>query len=506
MRSRRSSLLALLTFALLVSTVLAPPTWADDPDTHPSIGAVGAGPAGRTILASAMASADLAAPDQPGPYKVGFTTFPSTVGDNLPTTITVWYPHCAVGSAGCSSNPPGTPTYLLTTFRSPNPQVMVRSPLGAVEDASVQQGSFPMVVWSHGGPAFTRTRARQRLDNFPLMEHLASHGFIAASYERNNAGLCSNELAGPRDVITRLLTRNATAGDLFAGRIDPGKIGAMALSAGGFAGYSLLTGADPSDSLPLGLPPDARVKALVVTEASHEGCGITLARKQAVTRPYMVMGGSPEFYESTARQPFNEMVNASPRILVKTITKANNPNLNAEHLSYGAGDCDLTDAIREGSLRLQQASGQDPLVEPLTSAFGSDPSIVDDGARVLAAEARGFWNNAVQLFLRQKTFCNRVGTDPNGILPIGVPSPDGLVTSTPPFEPSPFVDADPPFTACSPVRCITGERMTRMLKLFTTSFWKAYLQGDQRYSQFLTRGYSNQEPEAIITRDETATE
>jgi hypothetical protein len=117
------SLLALLTLALLVSTILAAPTWADDADTvmkkgipmdlrsvgrrvaggkpdgsgHPNIGAVDAGPAGRTILASGMASADLAAPDQPGPYKVGFTTFPSTLGENLPTTITVWYPHCAVG-------------------------------------------------------------------------------------------------------------------------------------------------------------------------------------------------------------------------------------------------------------------------------------------------------------------------------------------------------------------------------------------------------------------------
>jgi hypothetical protein len=220
----------------------------------------------------------------------------------------------------------------------------------------------------------------------------------------------------------------------------------------------------------------------------------------------MVMGGSPDRYQSLVLQPFNETVNAAPRILVKTITKANNPNLNAEHLSYGAGDCELTDAIREASLRLQQAFGQDPLIEPLTSAFPSDPSIVDAGARVLAGEARGFWNNPSRLFIRQKTYCNRVGTDLNGILPIGVPSSDGLVTSTPPFEPSPFVGSSPPFTACSPTPCIADERMTRMLKLFTTAFWTAHLQGDQRYSQFLTHGYSNREPEAIITRDETATE
>jgi len=103
------------------------------------------------------------------------------------------------------------------------------------------------------------------------MEHLASHGFIVASYERNNAGSCSNELAGPRDVITRILGRNATRGDLFEGRIDPDMIGAMALSAGGNAAYPLVTGS-------LGFPPDPRVKALLVAEANNDQCGVTPAR------------------------------------------------------------------------------------------------------------------------------------------------------------------------------------------------------------------------------------
>jgi hypothetical protein len=47
--------------------------------------------------------------------------------------------------------------------------------------------------------------------------------------------------------------------------------------------------------------------------------------------------------------------------------------------------------------------------------------------------------------------------------------------------------------------------MDRMVKLFTVAFWKAHLDRDTRYTRFLTRGYSNQEPEAAITRidDET---
>jgi hypothetical protein len=245
------------------------------------------------------ASTDLAPPELPGPYRVGFTTFPGTVGNDLPTRITVWYPHCAVSDAGCFANPAGTPTYSLTLFTSPNPQIVLPSPLGAVEDGSVMDGAFPLVVWAHGGPPYAPNRERNRLSNFDLMEHLASHGIVAASYERNSAGLCSNELAGPRDVISRMLQRSATAGDLFAGSVDPDKIGAMAQSAGGPAVYALLTGADPSTSLPSGLPPDSRVKALAVTEASHTGCGITLARKQSVTKPYLVMGGSPDLYASS---------------------------------------------------------------------------------------------------------------------------------------------------------------------------------------------------------------
>jgi hypothetical protein len=389
----------------------------------------------------------------------------------------------------------------VTIFTPPNPQILVGSPLGAIQDASVQQGSFPLIVWSHGGPAYPSFREKLRLADFKLMEHLASHGFVVASYERNSAGLCSNEVAGPRDVITRILNRNATPGDLFEGKIDQNKIGAMAHSAGGDAAYPLLTGADPSPSLRQGAPPDPRVKALLVAEADNTFCGVTPARKHSVTKPYLAMGGSPDFYGSLVLRPFNEMDNATPRILVQNITKANNPNLNAEHHAYGVGQCELDDAFREGSLRLQRASGQNPLVEPLTSAFGSDPSIIDPGARVLAGEARRIWNGGSQIpFNREETYCNRVGTDPNGLLPIGVPSSDGLVTSTPPFEPSPLVDANPPFTACSPVRCITDERMTRMIKLFTTAFWKTFLLGDQRYDQFLTSGYANQEPEAIITR------
>ena len=469
------------------------------------------GPLRRACLAACVAlsicgtptpagASGLLAPDEAGRYAVGFTTFPSTIGADLPTKITVWYPHCRAVYAGCSSAPPGTPTYPVTIFGGPNPQFTIPTALGATPGVSVESGSFPLVLDLHGGPAGAPFRERSRMRDFELMEHLASHGFVGAAYERNNAGQCSNELAGPRDVISTLLARSRTAGDLLEGSIDPTRIGVTATSAGGDAAYSLLTGADPSPQLPQGIAPDERVKALLATEAVHSGCGITPERKASVTRPYLVMGGSPDRYDSNVVQPFREMVNASPRILVQTITKAEDANLNAEHLGFNVGDCDTTDTIREESLRLQQASGQNPLVEPLTSRFGSDPAILDSGARVLAAEARRQWNNAINLFIRQKTMCNRVGTDPSGILPIGVPSPDGLVTSSPPFESSPFVPSNPAFTACSPVRCITGERMDRLTKLFATSFWKAYLKGDRRYNRFLTHGYSHQEPDAIVTR------
>jgi hypothetical protein len=45
--------------------------------------------------------------------------------------------------------------------------------------------------------------------------------------------------------------------------------------------------------------------------------------------------------------------------------------------------------------------------------------------------------------------------------------------------------------------------MDRMLKLFTVSFWKTFLEGDKRYNRFLTRGYSNSEAEATIERVDT---
>lgn len=446
---------------------------------------------GGSTSSVSLAANPLPAPDVRGPYEAGFTTFPGSLGTGLPTQITVWYPRCEAGRLGCTPNPPGTPTYPLTLLVAPNPTILAPSPLGAVADASAAQGSFPLLVWAHGGPASASNRERQRLGDLELMEHLATHGFIAASYERNTANTCANELAAPRLVLDQILARNTTAGDLLEGRIDVAKIGAMAHSAGGAAAYALLTGASA-----VSLPPDPRVKALAVTEATHNICGITLADKASVTSPFMAMGGSPEFFDASAREPFEDMSNASTRILVKTMTKASPSNLNADHTSFQVGDCELTDAFREASLVQQLASGQLPLVEPLRSLFPSDPSIVDPAARVLASQALFQWNGPVQ-FLRQRSVCNRVGTNPSGILPLGVPSADGLVTSAPPYEP---VVTLPSFTACSPVLCITQDRMDRIVKLYTVSFFKALLARDGRYNRFFTPGSTKGEPDATVTR------
>jgi hypothetical protein len=34
--------------------------------------------------------------------------------------------------------------------------------------------------------------------------------------------------------------------------------------------------------------------------------------------------------------------------------------------------------------------------------------------------------------------------------------------------------------------------MARLIKLYTVSFWKAFLEGDGRYARYLTPGYAKQ--------------
>lgn len=200
----------------------------------------------------------IAAPDQPGPYAVGRTTFsmvdPSRDGRTF--SVDVWYPARARDVQGLAKSPIDL---LLTTVDSPrafdNPQV-------------VPGAEFPLVVFSHGSGGI-------RFQSWFLMEQLASQGFIVAAPD-HPGNTAVDTLFGsstpfavtarnrPLDVslvITRMLERDQTAGDLFSQRIREADIAVMGHSFGGFTAIAAASGwAD--------VPADPRVKAIVPIAAA----------------------------------------------------------------------------------------------------------------------------------------------------------------------------------------------------------------------------------------------
>ncbi|MGX7829721.1 poly(ethylene terephthalate) hydrolase family protein [Actinokineospora sp. 24-640] len=91
--------------------------------------------------------------------------------------------------------------------------------------------THPVVLWNNG--------ARSGLDRYvPLLNHLASHGFVVAAAE-GNAGTGGPMLQG----LDYLTTENSRAGSVFQGKVNLSTVGATGHSFGG--GAAVDAGADP---------------------------------------------------------------------------------------------------------------------------------------------------------------------------------------------------------------------------------------------------------------------
>ncbi|MFI9813884.1 poly(ethylene terephthalate) hydrolase family protein [Saccharothrix variisporea] len=91
--------------------------------------------------------------------------------------------------------------------------------------------AHPVVLWNNG--------ARSHLDRYmPLLDHLASHGFIVAAAE-GNTGTGVAMLQG----LDYLTTENSRAGSPLQGKVDLSNVGATGHSFGG--GAAVDAGADP---------------------------------------------------------------------------------------------------------------------------------------------------------------------------------------------------------------------------------------------------------------------
>ena len=219
-----------------------------------TLAACGGSKGGSTSDAAAAARAAGPVPYRPGPYAVGRETIsvPSPDNPERVLTVDVLYPADRSQSRGAPASRyqviPGV------EFDSR----LARSGLPVSTD-----GPFPLVVYSHGSGGL-------RFVSSFLTEVLASHGFvvIAPDHSGNTAIDAAagttvpsaqnevNRLADVRTVIGEALARNAAAGDLLTGAIDPERIGIVGHSFGGFTALAAPVGHR-------GIPAEARIRAVV---------------------------------------------------------------------------------------------------------------------------------------------------------------------------------------------------------------------------------------------------
>lgn len=166
-----------------------------------------------------------------GPYPVGITTLQLEKGP----LVEVWYP-AVEGTTG-------EDTYDVRDFTPEAIRGLLTGDseatftISAGRDADAADGSFPLVLFSHG---FTG----MRLQSSTLTAHLASWGFVVASPDHPSRDL-NNVLGGTAtgdredsvdDLLQTkdlLLAASQEAGNRFEGRIDADHIAAIGHSAGG---------------------------------------------------------------------------------------------------------------------------------------------------------------------------------------------------------------------------------------------------------------------------------
>jgi dienelactone hydrolase len=189
------------------TTTTAPPTTTTDPGD----------------LADAYSEA--------GPHPIGVTTVSIANG----IQVEIWYP-AAAGTAG-------TDTYDVRDFTAPAVKAILTADVpatyttAATRDAPVADGTFPVVLNSHGFSGI-------RVGSSFLTSHLASWGMIVVSPDHPTRDLYHAVAQLPPDVVTEpaddllaaldmIIARSTTPGDPFAGHVDAGRVGALGHSAGG---------------------------------------------------------------------------------------------------------------------------------------------------------------------------------------------------------------------------------------------------------------------------------
>ena len=266
-----------------------------------------AGTSSPAVASAPAPRSTMVPPSSFGPYRVGRQVITITSHTGRSRTIDVWYPANATATGRLS-------TYVGPAFSG------LASTGRALDRVPVAKGGpFPLVVYSHGSGAM-------RFIATFFTETLASHGFVVISADHTGdtisdvfAGhpstpgqepqIIASRAADVRMIVSVVLTRSATRGDLLYKAVDARRIGITGHSYGGLTAFATVSGRTSSDGH--AIPRDARFKAIVTMDATWDLLVSTdLAH---VTIPTLsIVGedmppGGASFWYQTRSSPFLEL-------------------------------------------------------------------------------------------------------------------------------------------------------------------------------------------------------
>ena len=289
-----------------------------------------------------------------GPYPVGVTTLQLAAGNK----VEVWYP-AVEGSTGTESYDvrdfvPDTIRALLTA------DIPASYTYDAARDAAVSDGSFPVVLFSHGYSGI-------RLQSTFLTAHLASYGMIVVSPDHWSRDLYHvlsapvgdrassvTELLGSLDLVT---AGNDDPASLLQGHVDTSRVVAVGHSAGG--------------GTVLGAAADDRVDAYISLASGVLGMGgqnsTTTAPPTYPNKPSFFMAGAVDAVVSvdTVTRPSFEAVPAPSRLWV------------IDGVGHNGFDDFCTFGNGQGIIGIAEASGLGDLLSamPQLKTLGQDGCI-----------------------------------------------------------------------------------------------------------------------------------